>query len=42
LERWVAWARILVQRAGREGWPKTFTEHNNLGLVVTPHQAAAE
>jgi hypothetical protein len=39
---WVAWARILLQRASAEDWPKTLTEHNNLGLVVTPHQEAAE
>jgi hypothetical protein len=39
---WVAWARILLQRAGSKDWPKTLTEHNNLGLVVPPQREAAE
>ena len=39
---WVAWARILLQRAAAKDWPKTLTEHNNLGLVVAPQREAAE
>lgn len=33
---WVAWARILLQRANARSWPPTLREHNNLGLVQDP------
>lgn len=39
---WVAWARILVQRAAAKEWPEHLQKLNNLGLVVTPPETASE
>lgn len=38
---WVAWARILVQRAHQQEWPTHLQKLNNLGLVEIAEEKAA-
>ena len=39
---WVAWSRILLQRARQKEWPEHLQKLNNLGLVEAPTESKIE
>ncbi len=41
-EGWTVWARLLASRARQRVWPRTLSEHNNLGLVPAELPELAE